>query len=38
MMHFEMQPGMVYEYPLWRIGLLLVILTAFRAVSVELVH
>ncbi|MBV9374290.1 MAG: DUF4239 domain-containing protein [Alphaproteobacteria bacterium] len=37
MMPFEMQPGMVYEYPLWRIGLLLVILTAFGAVSVELV-
>ena len=37
MMHLAMQPGMVYEYPLCGVGLLLVLLTAVGAVSLELV-
>jgi len=37
MMHFVMQPGMVYEYPLWSVGLLLVGLAALGAVFLELV-
>src|SRR5438270_12016592 len=31
-----MQPGMVYHYPLWGVGLLLVGLAAFGAVCLEL--
>ena len=31
-----MQPGMVYQYPLWGVGLLLVGLAAFGAVCLEL--
>ena len=47
-MQFIMQPGMVYEYPLWGVGLLLVALTALggallplavsQFLSVELRH
>jgi len=36
-MQFVMQPGMVYQYPLWWIGLLLVGLAALGAVCIELV-
>jgi hypothetical protein len=36
MMQFLMQPGMVYEYPLWSVGLLLVGLAALGAVFLEL--
>jgi hypothetical protein len=35
-MHFVMQPGMVYHYPLWGVGLLLVSLAALGAVFIEL--
>ena len=35
-MRFVMQPGMVYEYPLWGVGLLLVGLAALGAVILEL--
>lgn len=35
-MQLVMQPGMVYEYPLWAVGLLLVGLAALVAMSVEL--
>jgi len=31
-MQFVMQPGMVYQYPLWGVGLLLVGLAALSAV------
>jgi Protein of unknown function (DUF4239) len=37
MMQFVMQPGMVYQYPLWGVGLLLVGLAALSAVVFELV-
>jgi hypothetical protein len=37
MMQFVMQPAMVYEYPLWGVGFLLVGLTALGAVFCELV-
>jgi hypothetical protein len=37
MMQFVMQPGMVYDYPLWWVALLLVGLAAVGAVSLELV-
>jgi hypothetical protein len=37
MMQFVMQPGMVYQYPLWGVGLLLVGLAALGAVVLELV-
>jgi hypothetical protein len=37
MMQFVMQPGMVYQYPLWGVGLLLVGLAALGAVVFELV-
>ena len=36
MMQFVMQPGMVYEYPLWGVALLLVGLAALGAVLFEL--
>jgi hypothetical protein len=36
MLQFVMQPGMVYQYPLWRVGLLLVGSTALGAVFFEL--
>ena len=36
MMQFVMQPGMVYQYPLWGVGFLLVSLAALGAVLVEL--
>src|SRR5271157_2318980 len=36
MMQFVMQPGMVYQYPLWWVGLLLVGLAALGAVLFEL--
>src|ERR1700746_3598333 len=36
MMQFVMQPGMVYQYPLWWVALLLVGLAALGAVLVEL--
>jgi hypothetical protein len=36
MMQFVMQPGMVYQYPLWWVGLLLVGLAALGAVLCEL--
>src|SRR5271169_3294173 len=36
MMQFVMQPGMVYQYPLWGVALLLVGLAALGAVLVEL--
>jgi hypothetical protein len=36
MMQFVMQPGMVYQYPLWWVALLLVGLAAFGAVLCEL--
>jgi Protein of unknown function (DUF4239) len=36
MMQFVMQPGMVYQYPLWRVGLLLVGLVALGAVLLQL--
>ena len=36
-MQFIMQPGMVYQYPLWGVGLLLVGLAALAAMVVELV-
>jgi len=35
-MHFVMQPGMVYHYPLWGVGLLLVSLAGLGAVFIEL--
>src|SRR6266849_4692052 len=35
-MQFVMQPGMVYQYPLWGVGLLLVGLAALGAVFFEL--
>jgi len=35
-MQFVMQPGMVYQYPLWGVGFLLVSLAALGAVLVEL--
>jgi hypothetical protein len=35
-MHFVMQPGVVYQYPLWGVGLLLVGLAALGAVFIEL--
>jgi hypothetical protein len=34
--HLGMQPGMVYEYPLWGVGLLLVGLAAVGAVFLDL--
>jgi hypothetical protein len=37
MMQFVMQPGMVYQYPLWWVALLLVGLAALGAVLLELV-
>jgi Protein of unknown function (DUF4239) len=37
MMQFVMQPGMVYQYPLWWVGLLLIGLAAVGAILVELV-
>jgi hypothetical protein len=37
MMRLVMQPGMVYQYPLWGVGLLLVGLAALGAVVFELV-
>ena len=36
MMQFVMQPGMVYQYPLWGVGILLVGLAALGAVFFEL--
>jgi len=36
MMQFVMQPGMVYQYPLWGVGVLLVGLAALGAVFFEL--
>jgi hypothetical protein len=36
MMQFVMQPGMVYQYPLWGVGILLVGLAALGAVLFEL--
>jgi len=36
MMQFVMQPGMVYQYPLWGVGILLVGLAALGAVVFEL--
>jgi hypothetical protein len=36
MMQFIMQPGMVYEYPLWEVGLLVVGLAALGAVVLQL--
>jgi hypothetical protein len=36
MMQFVMQPGMVYQYPLWGVALLLVGLSALGAVLVDL--
>ena len=36
MMQFVMQPGMVYQYPLWWVALLLVGLAALGAVLFEL--
>jgi hypothetical protein len=36
MMQFIMQPGMVYQYPIWGVGLLLVGLAALGAVLCEL--
>jgi len=35
-MHLMMQPGMVYEYPLWKVGLLLMGFAALGAVLLEL--
>ena len=35
-MHLGMRPGMVYEYPLWGVGLLLVGLAAVGAVFLDL--
>lgn len=35
-MQFVMQPGMVYQYPLWGVGLLLVGLAALGAVAIDL--
>ena len=35
-MQFVMQPGMVYQYPLWWVGLLLVGLAALGAMCIEL--
>ena len=35
-MQFVMQPGMVYQYPLWWVALLLVGLAALGAVLLEL--
>src|SRR5271155_3985658 len=37
MMQFVMQPGMVYQYPLWGVGLLFVGLAALGAMAIELV-
>src|SRR3974390_1330629 len=37
MMQFVMQPGMVYQYPLWGVGFLLVGLAGLGAVLCELV-
>src|SRR5215469_4897320 len=37
MMRLAMQPDMVYEYPLWGVGLLLLLIVAVGAVSLELV-
>jgi hypothetical protein len=37
MMQFVMQPGMVYQYPLWGVGLLFVGLAALSAMVIELV-
>jgi len=37
MMQFVMQPGMVYDFPLWWVALLLIGLAALGAVSLELV-
>jgi len=36
-MQFVMQPGMVYQYPLWGVGLLFVGLAALGAMAIELV-
>lgn len=36
MMQLVMRPGMIYEYPLWKVGLLLVGLAALGAVLLEL--
>ena len=36
MMQFVMQPGMVYQYPLWGVALLLVGLSALGAMLVDL--
>ena len=36
-MQFVMQPGMVYDFPLWWVALLLIGLAALGAVSLELV-
>jgi hypothetical protein len=36
MMKFVMQPGMVYQYPLWWVALLLVGLAALGAVLLEI--
>jgi hypothetical protein len=36
MMQFIMQPGMVYQYPIWGVGLLLVGLAALGTVLCEL--